>query len=47
LPSVPDKSQVELLNSFGISRLNDFIFDQDVFNLLKAVNDPAWVNQYK
>lgn len=44
--STPDEGQMALLRNFGITRLNDFIFDQDVFNLLKAVNDPAWVAQY-
>lgn len=46
-PSAPDATQIGMLNTFGITRLNDFIFDEDVFNLLKAVNDPTWVGQYK
>lgn len=45
--SAPDAGQLGMLGSFGITRLNDFIFDEDVFDLLKAINDPAWVNQYK
>ena len=45
--SAPDEAQLGLLKQFGITRLNDFIYDDQVFRLLKASADPQWVQSYR
>lgn len=45
--SAPDEAQLGMLKTFGINRLNDFIYDEQVFRLLKASADPQWLQSYR
>ncbi|MFM1930808.1 MAG: hypothetical protein RL226_111 [Bacteroidota bacterium] len=45
--SAPDEAQLGQLKTFGIRRLNDFIYDDQVFRLLKASQDPQWIASYR
>jgi len=43
---LPSESQMQILSSFGIENLNDFIIEENAFKLLKDVRDRDWQNRY-
>lgn len=43
----PDDAQLSMLSRFGIQCLNDFAIGENMWQLLHAVNDPAWQSQYQ
>lgn len=43
----PDPSQMAMLQPFGIKKLHDLIYGDQLFALLRAVNDPQWVESYR
>lgn len=44
---MPSPAQMEELKQFGIERISDVIYGDNLFNLLRKLNDPAWVAKYK
>jgi hypothetical protein len=44
---IPSKTQMQMLEPFGINHPADLIFGENLIRFLKAVTDPAWVNRYK
>jgi hypothetical protein len=44
---VPTKGQYQMLNEFGIQRIVDYSFGDNVWKFLKKVSDPAWQIQYE
>lgn len=45
--NAPDQSQLSMLGQFGIQRLDDLIYGENLFALLRAINDESWVQQYR
>lgn len=45
--NAPDHGQMSMLGQFGIQRLDDLIYGENVFALLRAINDESWVQQYR
>lgn len=43
----PDAAQMAQLQAFGIERLHDLIYGEQLFALLRAVSDPNWVAAYQ
>lgn len=43
----PDEAQMAQLRAFGVERLHDIIYGEDLFALLRAVSDPNWVAAYQ
>lgn len=43
----PDEAQIEKLAPFGINKLHQFSYGADAFRLIKASNDPSWIQGYK
>lgn len=43
----PDPAQMAMLKTFGIDKLHDLIYGDQLFALLRAVNDPQWVESYR
>ena len=47
LPFIPSPPQMEMLAEFGITRMNDFCMGDNAFELLKSMETPEWLNQYR
>lgn len=47
LPNGPHASQLAQLKRFGIERLNDMIYGEQAFALLRAVSDEAFISSYR
>ena len=45
--NAPDQRQMSMLGQFGIERLDDLIYGENVFSLLRAINNESWVQQYR
>lgn len=43
----PDGAQMAMLQPFGIRKMHDLIYGDPLFALLRAVNDPQWVESYR
>lgn len=43
----PDEAQIQKLVPFGIKKLHQFSSGADALNLIKASNDPYWIQNYK
>lgn len=43
----PDDAQMTRLREFGIERLHDIVYGEQLFALLRAVSDPDWVAAYQ
>lgn len=43
----PDAAQMTMLQAFGIERLHDIVYGEQLFALLRAVSDPNWVASYQ
>jgi len=43
----PDASQMAMLQPFGLRKLHDLIYGDQLYALLRAVNDPQWVESYR
>jgi len=46
-PNGPDVGQINQLKRFGIERLNDMIYGEQAYALLRAVTDPSFVQSYQ
>lgn len=46
-PNGPDAGHLNQLKRFGIERLNDMIYGEQAYALLKAVADPSFVQSYQ
>jgi len=46
-PFVPKPAQKQILAQMGMDTVFYTIFGENLFNLLKAMNDPRWIAQYK
>ncbi len=44
---IPSPGQFDILNQFGIRRLNDFCYGENAWKLLHVLQDPFWIRQYK
>ena len=44
---VPSKAQFNMLNKFGIYKLRDYIFADELWLFLQKVNSPVWVGKYQ
>lgn len=44
---VPSEAQFEMLSAFGISKVSDYAYGENLFKLLKKISDPVWVETYK
>ncbi len=44
---VPSKRQYSMLSKFGINKMTDYTFGDNIWLLLQKVNDPVWVGQYQ
>jgi hypothetical protein len=44
---LPSPGQMELLKTFGLTRIGDYIEGENLFKLLKAMEDPEWLTKYK
>lgn len=44
---VPSKAQFDMLNEFGIYKLQDYAFANELWLFLQKVNSPVWVGQYQ
>lgn len=47
IPFIPTKSQMLMLKKFGMKRMNDFVYGENAFKLLKSMQNPQWVSKYK
>ncbi len=47
IPFLPTDAQMEILREFGIERFSDYIYDENAFRLLNAIENPEWVRTYK
>lgn len=43
----PNWPQLQMLQKFGVTYPNDFFYGTQLFDLMKAVQDPDWQNNYK
>lgn len=44
---MPRPEQMEILQGYGLQRINDYIWGDNLFRLLKDMQDPNWVEEYK
>ena len=43
---MPRPEQMEILSGYGINKINDFIWGNNLFRLLKDMENSQWVNAY-
>jgi len=46
-PRMPSEGQMQMLAKFGIHTINDYVYGQALYDLLNAMEDPAWVSEYQ
>jgi len=46
-PRMPSDGQMQMLQKFGVKTINDYFYGQNLYNLLKAMDDPGWVSEYQ
>ena len=46
-PTIPTEGQMDMLRQFGIKTINDYFYGENLFKLLKAMEDPGWVSEYQ
>ncbi len=46
-PRIPSEGQMQMLQHFGIKTINDYFYGQNLLDLLKSLDDPAWVSEYQ
>ncbi len=46
-PTIPTEGQMEMLRQFGIKTISDYFYGENLFKLLKAMEDPGWVSEYQ
>lgn len=44
---IPSKGQFEMLEEFGVGKVSDYFYGENLFKLLMKINDPIWVQTYK
>jgi len=44
---VPSKAQFGMLSEFGVTKMPDYIFGDNLWKFLLKVSDPLWVGQYQ
>jgi hypothetical protein len=44
---IPSKAQFNLLKEFGISRMSDYAYGENLWNFLQKVSDAGWVYVYE
>jgi len=44
---VPTKAQFAMLSEFGINKMSDYVFGDNLWKFLLKVSDPLWVGQYQ
>jgi len=47
IPFLPTKTQMQILNSYGMKRMNDFIYGENAFKLLHDMTNDQWRSNYK
>lgn len=47
IPFLPTESQMQILQKFGLYRINDIIYGENAFRLLSLIGKPEWVLSYK
>lgn len=45
--TIPTEGQMEMLKQFGVETINNWFYGENMYRLLKAMNDPAWVAEYQ
>lgn len=46
-PRIPTKEQMNMLSQFGVKTINEYFYGENLYKLLKAMQDPAWVAEYQ
>ncbi len=46
-PRIPTEGQMEMLKKFGIYKINDYVYGDKLLNLLRSMEDPAWISEYQ
>jgi len=44
---IPSKAQFGMLRQFGISRMSDYAYGENLWKFLKTVSDAGWVAEYQ
>jgi hypothetical protein len=44
---VPSEAQFELLKEFGLNKMSDYVYGENLWRLLKKINDPLWTGTYQ
>ncbi|MBN1250584.1 MAG: hypothetical protein JXR51_02125 [Bacteroidales bacterium] len=47
IPFLPTNAQMQILNKFGMTRLSDYIYGENAFQLLFKMTSDKWVKEYK
>lgn len=45
-PFMPFPSQMKILKQYGLNNINDYIYGDNLFKLLKDMENPQWVAKY-
>lgn len=46
-PTIPTDGQMEMLGQFGIKKINEYFYGENLYKLLNSMEDPAWVSEYQ
>ncbi len=46
-PRIPSEEQMEMLKKFGIKKISDYVYGDNLINLLQVMEDPAWISEYQ
>ena len=46
-PFIPYDSQLKILGRYGLRNINGFIYGDNLFHLLKDMEDPSWIKAYQ
>lgn len=46
-PFRPNRPQLQILQNYGIINITDFFFGENMFQLLKDIQDQSWLEKYK
>lgn len=46
-PYVPRPEQMDILETYGLKTINGYVFGDNLFRLLKDMEDPQWISRYR
>jgi len=46
-PFMPTSEQMDILNQYGLQSINGYVYGNNLFRLLKDMEDSAWISRYK